>query len=88
MKLDIGIDPVSETPWIGVSFNFNLFSRNPMVMRGQKPGRCLGIHWEFKLEDFWIGVYWRRNRPTCDLQVWVCPIPMFPIHISWSLRYD
>lgn len=41
---------------------------------------------EFKLEDMWIGAYWRRTAEifgehvTFDL--WVCLVPCLPIHFS------
>lgn len=35
---------------------------------------------EFKLEDFWVGAFWRRDGAMFDL--WVCLIPCFPIHYS------
>ncbi len=31
---------------------------------------------EFKKQDLWIGAYWDRDN------VWICLVPMFPIHIS------
>lgn len=37
---------------------------------------------EFKFEDFWIGVFWRRIGNAWDL--WCCLIPCFPLHISWG----
>lgn len=48
------------------------------------------IKLEFKLEDFWIGVFWKR-KPRWeelryvgkDLHIWICIIPCFPIHINF-----
>lgn len=54
---------------------------------------------EFKREDMWIGLFWRRTRElvpdyhptgaapmfrevTHTLDVWVCLIPCFPLHIT------
>jgi len=49
---------------------------------------------EFKPEDCWIGVFWKRsggvqypNHGAIDgfynqLDVWVCLLPMLPIHYS------
>lgn len=36
---------------------------------------------EFKLEDFWIGIFWRRGE--LNSHVWVCLIPCFPLHLEW-----
>lgn len=51
------------------------------------------IRWEFKKEDCWIGVYWERSDyfldtdksyvyPNGQLDIWICLIPCFPIHIT------
>lgn len=37
------------------------------------------IRLEFKVEDMWIGIFWKRNRPD----IWICFIPMFPVHV-WN----
>ncbi len=39
------------------------------------------IRLEFKIEDFWIGVFWQRRDPYGTLNVWVCFLPCVPIHI-------
>lgn len=36
---------------------------------------------EFKLEDFWIGVFWRHGE--LNSHVWICLIPCFPLHLEW-----
>jgi hypothetical protein len=40
---------------------------------------------EFKPQDMWVGVFWRLDRPggfiAESLDVWVCVIPMVPLHI-------
>jgi len=36
---------------------------------------------EFKLQDLWIGAFWKRIGNCVDL--WVCLVPCVPIHISW-----
>lgn len=40
-----------------------------------------GIDFEFKLQDFWIGLYWENRNH--DIDIWLCIIPCFPIHY-WS----
>ena len=46
------------------------------------------IRLEFKLRDMWIGVFWKNERMQLsgkeyrnDFNMWICLIPMFPIHI-------
>lgn len=39
------------------------------------------VRFEFKLQDFWIGVYWSRGRLEA-FDLWVCIIPCLPLHIS------
>jgi hypothetical protein len=36
---------------------------------------------EFKPQDLWIGAYWKRIGHCVD--VWICLVPMLPIHVSW-----
>lgn len=55
-------------------------------------------HFEFKLQDLWIGVFWKRSvekwakpaigsfvdiREADRIDVWVCLIPCVPLHIVW-----
>jgi hypothetical protein len=42
------------------------------------------VRLEWKPPDCWIGVFWKRSTgPFGDfLDVWVCLVPMIPIHIS------
>ncbi len=50
------------------------------------------IRLEFVPQDCWIGVYWKWYPPysnsTCRndywnyLEVWICLVPCFPIHIT------
>lgn len=49
------------------------------------------VRWEWKHEDCWIGVYWKRsiqaipNNGEDDiriLDIWICIIPCCPIHIT------
>ena len=39
---------------------------------------------EFKIEDFWIGAYWRYDASYRMCHLWVCLIPCVPIHITWE----
>jgi len=41
------------------------------------------ISMEFKLEDLWVGAYWRYDEPYKLHHLWVCLIPCVPIHITW-----
>jgi hypothetical protein len=56
----------------------------------------LNICLEYKLADMWVGVFWRSGEtcmpqgapsfslPICKLvEVWICLVPCFPIHIQW-----
>lgn len=42
---------------------------------------------EFKPQDCWIGVYWRTKKGAQEwydwIDVWVCVLPMLPLHIYW-----
>ena len=45
------------------------------------------IRLQFKLQDFWIGVFWRSRSiwPVGDYRltsIWICLIPCFPINIE------
>lgn len=41
---------------------------------------------EWKVKDFWIGAFWRRDGNCFDL--WVCLLPCVPIHFScWGARW-
>lgn len=37
---------------------------------------------EFKREDCWVGVYWRRSSKALD--VWICLVPMLPLHLTFT----
>ena len=43
---------------------------------------------EFKLQDFWIGGFWKieeefgQGESIAYLHIWICLIPCFPIHIK------
>lgn len=36
---------------------------------------------EFKLEDFWVGAYWKLGELNSDL--WICIVPCLPLHVMW-----
>jgi hypothetical protein len=36
---------------------------------------------EFKLADFWVGLFWRRSLYEVE-DVWLCVIPCFPVHFE------
>ncbi len=42
------------------------------------------VRLEFKIQDCWIGAFWRWNRneyeKIWEWDVWVCVVPCFPIH--------
>jgi len=46
-----------------------------------KRRRGWSIAMEFKPQDLWVGAFWKRIGNCVDL--WVCLLPMVPIHISW-----
>ena len=58
------------------------------------PWRFKSCKLELKLQDCWIGVFWRvsdwepvQNDPIpSDLDVWICIVPMIPIHIRFQSR--
>ena len=41
--------------------------------------KIASMRFEMKKQDMWIGVYWRQDRYA--LHVWVCLLPMLPLHI-------
>jgi len=47
------------------------------------------IKLEFKIEDLWVGVYWKYHYCKTDdgdkkfmTDIWICLIPCLPIHIQ------
>jgi len=46
------------------------------------------INMKFQPRDIWVGVYWYLTRSIEShyrkLDVYVCIIPMFPIHLRWE----
>lgn len=43
--------------------------------------RPYSIRFERKVQDCWIGVYWKKNTHIGALHVWVCILPCFPLHM-------
>lgn len=56
------------------------------------------IRIEFKLEDLWVGAFWKSKWQMClpvgdspsrseyersSFDLWICLIPCVPIHLSW-----
>jgi hypothetical protein len=55
---------------------------------------------EFKLADLWVGAFWKRALEECvetegdeavmvtapRVDVWICLVPMLPLHIVWRGR--
>lgn len=59
--------------------------REILFGRGEITERLQFFGWirprlEFKLQDMWIGVYWKSVGHAVD--VWVCLIPCVPIHFT------
>jgi hypothetical protein len=53
-------------------------------MRGWK------LRLEFKLQDAWVGAFWRGGRHVSEetglvvrtLEIWLCLLPCMPIHVT------
>lgn len=41
---------------------------------------------EFKPQDCWIGAYFKRKDAV--QHVWICIVPMIPLHIWWRVRVE
>lgn len=41
---------------------------------------------EFKLEDLWIGAYWKKDISYGMWHSWICLVPCIPLHITWNIR--
>lgn len=55
------------------------------VMR-KREARDWNLQLEWNPRDCWIGVYWQREGNCVD--VWICIIPMLPLHFScWGERW-
>ncbi len=42
------------------------------------------INIEFKLQDMWVGAYWRYDTAYQLTHLWICILPCLPIHITWE----
>lgn len=47
------------------------------------------IRLEFKLEDMWVGVFWKHGFATLDsgkkklwTDIWLCLLPCLPVHLT------
>lgn len=56
------------------------------MKRNLRPFKGMTRRWfvrlEWKPQDCWIGAFWKRNHPW-SLDVWVCVLPMVPLHFGW-----
>lgn len=41
---------------------------------------------EFKPRDAWIGVFWKRARDGRYTDIWICLLPMLPLHLIYEPR--
>ena len=51
--------------------------------------KILSARFEWKIEDLWVGVFWRHTAAQFDegsfplfTDVWVCLVPCLPLHIT------
>lgn len=42
------------------------------------------VRLEFKAADCWVGAFWDRRGDVMHL--WVCLVPMLPLHVTWPAR--
>lgn len=40
---------------------------------------------EFKLEDLWIGAFFRANQSDRRWHLWICLLPCLPLHLTWPM---
>lgn len=40
----------------------------------------MNVRLECKIQDCWIGLFWKREEHT--LHLWICLVPCFPLHIQ------
>lgn len=47
--------------------------------------QIIGANIKFEPRDLWVGLYWKRTRKVLGvshLHLYVCAVPLFPIHIT------
>ena len=56
--------------------------------------QLLFARFEWKVEDFWIGVFWRTTigqfsdgAKRVALDVWICLLPCVPLHITYWYQH-
>ncbi len=47
------------------------------------------IGFEFKPQDCWIGMYWKKEYRSIGknwyrFNIWICLLPMLPLHIGFG----
>lgn len=45
--------------------------------------RFLRLEW--KPQDCWVGAYWHHSMNYQRFDLWVCLLPMIPIHYEWRM---
>lgn len=45
--------------------------------------KVLSIKFEFKIQDCWIGVFWKQDNQGIN-HAWLCVLPCIPLHIQWE----
>ena len=57
------------------------------------------ICFEYRLQDLWIGIYWKKSYSKFASQfeeesklklrydIWICLLPCLPIHILWERTF-
>ena len=60
----------------------------PIGSRWPYPKKMLSIGLEFKPQDLWMGAFWKRGDEAAGswqiANVWVCLVPMLPIHLTYE----
>lgn len=48
----------------------------------------LRMRLEFKLQDLWIGLFWKRKYyfDVMRTDYWICVVPCFPLHLIIERR--
>lgn len=44
------------------------------------------LRFEFKIQDLWVGVFWKNTKERLD--IWVCLIPCLPLHYASPVYED